>query len=102
MEQEISPKDRLEKSIKEALTGASARNTVGSPCVCEGVTDDITITFVLSEKSDESNIDQWTEVGGTTNANIKIAQGISEKNITIGFTVFTENCEVVIVKSILA
>ena len=102
MAQEISPKDKLEKSIKDALTGACARNAIGVPCICEKVTSEITITPILPEKSDESNINQWTEVRGTSKASIKIAPDCSEPNITIEFIMSTENCKVISVKSILA
>lgn len=102
MAHEISPKDKLEKSIKNALTGAHAKNGIGLPCICEKITSEITITSVLPEKSSESNIEQWTEVQGTAKATVKIAPDISEENIGINFTMSTENCMVVSVKSILA
>ena len=100
MTQEISPKDKLETSIKEALTGAHARNVIGAYCICEKVTSEISITPVLPEKSDESNIDQWTEIIGTSKASIKIAPDIIEENITIDFILSTENCKVISVKSV--
>ena len=98
----INPKDKLEKSIKDALNGAHAINEVGLPCICEKVTGEITITPVLPEKSDESNINQWTEIHGTSKATVKIAPDCSEQNITIEFTMSTEKCKVISVKSILA
>ena len=102
MAQEISPKDKLEKSIKDALTGAHARNAIGAHCICEKVTSEISITPVLPEKSNESNIDQWTEIQGTSKATVKIASDIIEENITIDFIMSTENCKVISVKSITA
>lgn len=102
MAQGISSKDKLEKSIKNALTGAYARNTIGLPCLCERITSEITITSVLPENSNELNIDRWTEVQGTTKATVKIAKDISEENIAIDFIMSTENCKVIFVKSILA
>ena len=102
MIQKISPKDKLEKSIKDALTRAHARNAIGVPCICEKVTSEISITPVLPEKSDESNINQWTEIIGTSKASIKIAPDIIEENITIDFIMSTENCKVISVKSITA
>ena len=102
MAQEISPKDKLEKSIRDALTGAHAKNANGLHCICEKVTGEITVTPVLPEKSDESNIGQWIEVQGTSKASIKIAPDCIEPNITINFTVSTENGEAVYVKLITA
>ena len=101
MAQEISPKDKLEKSIRDALTGAHAKNAIGVPCICEKVTGEITISSVLPEKSDESNIGQWTEICGTCRATVKITPDFSEPNIPIDFIMSTENCEVVFVKYIL-
>ena len=104
MTQEISPKDKLERYIKDVLIGAHARNAIGLPCICEKVTGEIIITPVLLEKSDESNFDQWSEIIGTAKASIsiKIAPDIIEGNISIDFIFSTENCKVISVKSITA
>ena len=101
MTQEISLKDKIGRYIK-ALTGVHARNAIGVPCICEKVTGEIIITPVFPEKSDESNIDQWTEIIGTAKAYIKIAPDIIERNISIDFICSTENCKVISLKSITA
>lgn len=102
MEQETSRIDQLEKSIINALSGAFATNAIGQSCICERVTGQLTVTPITPEDSDASNIDQWTEVKGTSKATIKISQDITEADIPIDFTVLTENCKVISVKSVLA